>query len=638
MSTPLTYKRLLEEQEHQVQFAGLNSRTAANRATALRGFMKSNRLNADDVVGLELRAKFPEATEIFVEYLREQNRSSRDITNTLSALRPWKEATVAYDTAQALQAELPTPFVTALRSLTEGQNIASIRRRTDVPKDMLRGWLKGKRPRDSSAKYIRRLETYFGLERDSLIKLSGVKEVGQRPEGVGGPSQPIGYRKLIRELTSFNFYIKPDAASPLRKQWGDLLVYKTAASLSGKQGKKRSRKGKWRISPCPLTVKNDKSWWAFLPEVTASRPQYKEVASARFAWAKTSGYLGWLQLSPEEGGIGFTQSEVETLAWLAIPDFLEIYLDWTKERVNARNQGTIQHLGYIASLVRPEEGYLRQSPDLQATLPEAYRTRDWQELCDETFKLTQELTASYQDEIKVTRDSFAPIMHILQMPQPMDAIADMVQRMRADRPVAEPHKEAVWSRDLVLIKLLASNPLRMRNLAHLTWRADNTGELHQQEDGSWWIKIHKSRFKNTKGAAGSREFYECQVNQSAWTDIERYLRTYRPQLMLNPTDLFFLSTKTGAHKSDDAVPWADLSKRVSYLTAKYLYRCAGIGAHAFRHIVATSILKASGGDFRTAALVLHDRVATVEKHYAFLTANDGASKMSDLLQSSFSRM
>lgn len=49
----------------------------------------------------------------------------------------------------------------------------------------------------------------------------------------------------------------------------------------------------------------------------------------------------------------------------------------------------------------------------------------------------------------------------------------------------------------------------------------------------------------------------------------------------------------------------------------------------FRHIVATAILKASGGDFKTAALVLYDRVATVEKHYAFLTANEGGERMSE---------
>lgn len=67
-------------------------------------------------------------------------------------------------------------------------------------------------------------------------------------------------------------------------------------------------------------------------------------------------------------------------------------------------------------------------------------------------------------------------------------------------------------------------------------------------------------------------------------------------------------------------------------------RCAGINAHAFRHLVATSILKADGGDYKTAALVLNDRTQTVEKHYAGLRSNDGAERMGTLLKSQFNRM
>jgi integrase len=348
--------------------------------------------------------------------------------------------------------------------------------------------------------------------------------------------------------------------------------------------------------------------------------------------------LGWLRLAESEGGAGLPESQVHTLAWLAVPDYLERFLDWKKQRIKARSKGAIQFLATIASLVRPDTGYLRQSPELAATLPERYSTMDWNTLCDETFVHTQDLVAAYSDEIAVGRDSFAPIMHILQLPQPMDAVADMVQRMRLDRPVGDHLGEAIWSRDLVLIRILSSNPLRRRNLAHLTWRADNTGEIHQRVDGSWWIKLHKSRFKNVRGAAGDREYYEAQVNPSAWPDIQKYVKTYRPRLLRAPSDLFFVTSPKGPVKAAKAVPWVDLSKRVSELTHRYLYRCPGVGCHAFRHIVATSILKASGGDFRTAALVLYDRVATVEKHYAFLTANEGNSRMEELLQESFSRM
>ena len=139
-------------------------------------------------------------------------------------------------------------------------------------------------------------------------------------------------------------------------------------------------------------------------------------------------------------------------------------------------------------------------------------------------------------------------------------------------------------------------------------------------------------------------FETAQINSSVWLDIEKYINLHRPMLLKSPSDLFFLTGARGNNIKYDAsgnikhVPWADLGRRVKELTARYLYRCAGIGCHAFRHIVATAILKANGGDFKTAALVLYDRVATVEKHYAFLTANEGADRMATLLSDSFRRM
>ena len=651
MSEPLTYLRMLETLNRKVKTGSLNIQTAANRATTLRKFLEANFLKLDDIVGNEMRMNHPAALERFVAQLRLDNKSTRAISNTQSVFRHWKDAVVAHDTFEAIVAEKDTPFVAALKSVLTGQNIALVCRQTSISKDMLHGWLHGKLPRASNAKFIYRLESFFGLDKHSLIQLSGSKAPSTRVAG-GGETKPIQYRNTLGELTRIVFCLKPSPDSQLRTQWHEFLTYKTAATLLSKRdannvrssGKKRTRRGKWRISPCPLTVKTDSNWPCFLPvrDATNGAESMKEVASARIVWARVSAFLGWLRLEPKAGGMGMPPNQVETLAWLAHPSFIEGYMDWAKDRVKARNKGAIQFLALISSLVRPSAGYLRQTPELAETLPPDHRWESWDAMCDETFELVQDLVAAYDCELQVSRDSFEPIMHILQLPQPMEAIADMVQRMRAARPVANPRAEAIWARDIVLIKILASNPLRQRNLAHLTWRADNTGELHQRADKSWWLKIHKSKFKNAKGAAGDREFYECQVNSSAWLDIEKYIRLHRPKLGTGPSDLFFLThakSVTGSPRGEgSSLPWADLSKRVAELTARYLYRCAGVGCHSFRHIVATSILKAPGGDFKTAALVLYDRVATVEKHYAFLTASVGGDRMSELLASSFKRM
>lgn len=637
MRQPLTYSELFDTYQQRSLFENLNPQTSANRGVALRKFLEANCLFINDVVGPEMRMDFPAAVERFIRKLTAESKSARAISNTLSLLRTWKAMVVEADTVAAQQAGEDNAFVTNLKNLLREQNVALVARQAGIPLDMLRGWLLGKRPRGSSVKYITRLEKFFAVENNFLVLLSGAKAPGARVENVGGETKPIQYRNILGELTRVEFCIKPSLNSPLRNQWEKFLEYKTNA----RNIKKRTRRGKWRISPCPLMVPSDSNWWSFLPVKNGGQIELREVASARIAGAKVSAFLGWLRLDPEAGGAGIPPSEVETLAWLAHPAYIEQYLDWMKARVGARNKGATQFLAFLASLVRPSTGYLWQCPELANTLPDGHRPAEWHVMCQSTFDVVQELTAAYDDELEVTRDSFEPIMHILQLPQPMDAIVDMVQRMRADRPVTNARAEAIWSRDIVLIKLLASNPLRLRNLAHLSWRSDNSGELHQREDKSWWLKISKTKFKNTKGAAGDREYYECQVNPAAWRDIEKYLAVHRPKLLQANTDLFFLTANAGPRGRKDnerPVPWNDLGRRVKELTARYLYKCPGIGCHAFRHIVATSILKAPGGDFKTAALVLYDRVATVEKHYAFLTANEGGERMSTLLAASFSKM
>lgn len=303
----LTYQYLLDEQTRKIQLEGLNAQTAANRATALRNFLHANKMRLDDVVGDEMRLKHPEAIERLVHMLEAEGRSPRSISNTRAAFRPWHDAVIEHDTALALAAERGTPFVQALKSVLADAPVKRVARLASVPQDMLRGWLLGKQPRPSSAKYLMRIEAFFGLERSSLIRLAGVKPRGYKAQ-LGGPAAPIPYNQTVLALTQQPYCCKPEAGSPLRQQWYAYVAYKTAAVPT----LKRTKRGKWRISPCPLSPSTDANWWAF--------HDGKEVASARIAWHKTSSYLGWLSLSVERGGKGLPVDSVQTLAWLAIPN------------------------------------------------------------------------------------------------------------------------------------------------------------------------------------------------------------------------------------------------------------------------------------------------------------------------------
>ncbi len=622
MSQPLTYQQLIDTQARKVLLEDLNEHSVANRVSALNNFLKANHLDSSDVVGDEMRLHYPEAIERLIRHVERAGWSRRNMNNTRSLMRHWKSAVVEHDAIEAITAGQATPFMLALKSVIEGHAIKRVAREAGIPPDMLFGWLRGKVPRGSNERYLLRLEGYFGLERYSLVSISGIKRKGTR-QTVGPTPSPIQYSSIVSELSKTPFCLKPAIDSPLRNQWYEFLHYKTSAAPSFK----RTKRGKWRISPCPLIRNSPTNWASFYDG--------KEVASAQFAWYKISAYLGWLRLPTESGGVGMQENDVQTLAWLVVPEFIEGFLEWSKARIGKRNQSANQFLALIASLVRPRFGYLRQRPEYQSTLPNSYQDGDWEKFCDRQFEQTEQLLSSYSEEIEVSRDSFEPIRKIIQLPQPMDAIADMVQRMRADRPVGQPRQEIIWARDILLIKLLVSIPLRLRNLAHLTWKADNTGELYQRIDKSWWVRISKTRFKNARGAAGDNIF-DCQVHPSAWRDIERYLFQFRSKLMQSPTDLVFLSRLFPGNTTH--VPWRDLSKRVHALTTKYVVSSPGIHVHAFRHIVACSILKAEGGSYKVAALVLNDRVATVERHYSGLQSNDGTEQMAKLLEGPLSRM
>ena len=622
----LTYRNLLEKQKYFLTTKQVNSHTAANRATALRNFLRANSVSEDDVVGREMRSGFPEALEKFVLYLQETTTNSRSISNTRAALTPWRRWVVEDDTQRAVEAEKPTPFQAQLKAMLAGHSLTRVSRQCEVPYDMLLGWVKGKVPRLSNARMVARLESFFGVERGMLNSLTGHALAAIQRENAGVPS-PNEYRDTLGKLTKDEYWFRPSISSPLRRQWSDFTKYKTDEVPV----LERSTKGSWRISPLPLTANTAANWFVFMDG--------QEVASAKAGWSKVGGYLGWLGLSNERGGMAIPAEQLDTMAWFAVPGLFQKYLHWKKVRANNKyNSSAPESLGWLASLVRTEVGYFPQNAWLRETLPPEYQTEDWATMCSRQMTLCRKLTLALRGQIEISRDPFLPIKHILDLPKPMEALVDMIHRLRAERPIGNHKSEARWSRDIFMLKLLASNPLRLRQFAHMNWKADNTGNLYQKVDGSWWILWKTRYFKNALGAAGDAD-YDCPVQASVWPDIERYLFKHRPNLLRDDSAFVFLSSECGPVKQGAPhVPWKDLSRRVSVLTERHLWRCAGVGSHSFRHLVGTSIVKAGNGDFETAAAVLNDRIGTVKKHYGRFNGKDASGRMNDLLGDSFRRM
>lgn len=628
---PLTYQTLLQNQEQQVQLDQVSKQTAANRASALRLFLNAHHLTEQDVVGFEMRAEFSLAQKKLSEQLQAEGRTSRAITNIQSMLRRFREMVVAEDKMRAAAADADSPFRQAIRSLMEGQAVKRVAKQADISSDMIFGWLKGKEPRPSNAKFIHRLESFFGIEQGSLTVLAGIKE-GKRPAPTVGEAPKNEYRERLRSIKGTRLLLTVPPESPMRRQWAHLIGYKVAPVPV----LQRSAKARWTVSPLPIHEETPTNWYQFLDG--------KEVPSAHPNWTQVASYLGWLGLPTSEGGQGIPESELHTLAWLAVPEFVERYIEWRKNRTGGIVSNSIAtFLGILAWMTHPEMGYLTQQPHLKKTLPLEFQASEWQNQCVQQFRYCAQLKQAYRAEFRPSRDPFQAIRPILDLPRPMDAIVDMIQRMRAARPVGGATiNEAIWSRNMVLIKLLVSNPLRMRNIASLRWTPSNKDGFHpqtecslyQRSDKSWWIFVPKQLLKNRRGVA-VRD-YDAPVHESAWPDLERYLFKHRPLLMSSPTDLVLLTDKS--KKDAPHKPFSTLSSTVKLLTKRYLWKCPGICAHAFRHLVASAILKSPMGTTKIAALVLNDKESTVEAHYAGLHSGDGSARMAELLAESFSRM
>lgn len=641
---PLTYEKLIEYQTTRVSSGQLNAQTAANRVTALRTFLRANHVQEIDIVGSEMRAQHSVAIETMTAELRSLGHSNRSISNTRAAVTPWRQAVIEDDTTRALLAQAPAPFTTELQKVLGSLPIKRIARHAGIPADMLRGWTKGGMPRHSNAMYLRRLESFFGLQRNSLVQLAGIVANPQCANRVGEP-ESISYREKLGGRTRERYFLAPKIDARIREQWTALLRHKTdlVSDLL------RSSNGRWTFSPLSVRSPTPATWWGFLDGI--------EVPTARIAWANIAAYLGWLALSAEKGGMAVPLEELDTLAWLAVPGYVGRFVAWQHARAGNKYTGAIfEFFAMMAWLLRPGDGYLFQLPAMQFTLPARFHVRAWSDMCTEQFFYCKKLGQALLAERRPGRNSFEPLNQVLQLHQPLEAVADMLQRMRRDRPVGSDIAEAIWSRDILLIKLLVSNPLRLRNIATLTWspdfrdgyHGDNQCALYQRPDGSWWIYVPKCDFKNRRRLA--MQDYDSPVHRNAWPDIERYIFRHRPTLMRCPTDLLFLAREHGRGKNNNTQnqsecrvteehrPFMDITRRVYYLTKRYLWKCDGIGMQAFRHIVATAILKTDEGSVKTAALVLNDRETTVEKHYSGLRSGDGAVRMAELLAPTLAKM
>lgn len=191
MTEPVTYQKLFEIQDRLLAQGAVKPQTAANRASVLRSFLRFANVHVDDPVGPEFRMDHSARVREFAAQLEQAGRSTRNVSNTLAALRPWRDLVVSLDTERALAGDNLGPFNGAFKRLMEGQAVRGVARQTGIPLAMLHGWLKGKKPRLSNEKYIRRIELHFGVESGDNTSELGPSTHFASDSGRNVPTKPL---------------------------------------------------------------------------------------------------------------------------------------------------------------------------------------------------------------------------------------------------------------------------------------------------------------------------------------------------------------------------------------------------------------------------------------------------------------
>jgi hypothetical protein len=606
---------------------------AANAVSALAMFLQERQISPTDMVGSTLRMSFYRERDAHLATLRPR-RSNEYIKNRGCLLGHWHRFIVRLDQEAATLDRAATPLQTALKAALSVRRIKTVARLAKVPLATLRRWVAGSLPRPGTDRYLTSLERAFELPPRALTDLLPYNAVRRAESHVDSPA--IEYRLRLGRLTQDPYRLHRDLVLPgLRAEWRALLAYKTLASGIQRASGAITHVERLRGALATESSTSKKQWRLVPPDRSEilSEARWVDVyhgricVTANICFHNLASFMGWAQLAPERGGRGMASEDVQTLGIFCDQEMLEAYLEWRVERSEGINSWVPKFLAFAGMLLHPDTGFLTTRPDIGARC--GFEPTAWLARCKTVHAWTNAYKRKISELVAPGRDPADPIRSALDMPMPLEPFVHAIRRMETCWPSTGGEAEAIHARDLLLMALVLSNPLRAHNLRRLTYRPDNTGQLRQTSTGEWRIVIESANFKNMKGAA--KDNYDQAVDVAVWPHIRRYLKDYRKVLGGSRPELVFVASENPNQ------PWKSLGRRFAALTKRFVPGCPGVGPHSIRHIVATAIIMAGGG-VELAASTLHDRVETVRRHYALLLASHGDRGRKETLGSILAEM
>lgn len=642
-----TYKQLAEH-----HCANLKKGDAENHRSALKEWLSHKGLTPESVVGGEFGDHFESELGTHLQYLRTKPHrrkgkvvrglDERTVGNKERMLRNWRGALaelIAAGVEKAEAAHFPKNIPEALRHLVKRKGVTPHRfaREAVVCPSNFRNWHSGRTNPSAGEKTVeafKKIERFCELDDGKLTSLIR-PTFKRRPEGEVDdvPRSAFARRQRTSVHEKYKLYDFPPA---LKAEWDELKALMTTALEPDGLIK---RNGYWFVDPetgkCPTAGKNMNTLASFFGYLSLP------VEGRRFYLPERKGKEGGKKAEGEKPaepeftvvkGKGFSE-DCLTLALMTDVPLLKSYIEFVKGRAGGvYNTETEQIINLCNMLLRKGTGFVRQHPEYGARLQPPVPAEEWDARCEDAhqrfrFQLNQ---LKKNSQIVQSRDIEEPIDFILKDRYPIRHLYRLADLMEADMP--EPTAgvlRAVAFRDMFLVRFLTANPLRIKHFSLVIWRADNTGNLYQEADGSWWLRFPKDAFKNRRRLKKSNpnRKYVAPLPCSLWPYVEEYLFKHRPLLLgADDCDFVFRPGLTGGsvtERGSNTEPMCEdsLSKTLRDNAREYL-RCIGFGAHAYRHIIATDYMKNHPGGVMVAASILHDTPEMILKCYGHLQHAD----------------
>ena len=449
----------------------------------------------------------------------------------------------------------------------------------------------------------------------------------------------------------YEYYFRPaEVRSPLlHSELIDFCAFKLPTDTTTMfSERKLKRRGIWRLRPIADYQVDE---WK-LPYTTASGGTMVAPTGA-VMMNNIAAYFGALySLDP----VKYAPAKY-SLAWMCDSSLMQIVVNFLTKRLSY-NTFVEMVVKCGKTFAGAEHGFVAQQPAvfenrLFAPLPPGQGWSEWIASQHDRLLSGLHVVAEGGKAKFSTRNAKEPIQRYLDWEAPTLVFDMLINKMNEElsNPQLRRMGRLALRRDITLVRMLSEQPLRAFIYGNLTGglvtdekgnvtsENSNHGQLYRkyQPDGSylWAIRLTADDFKNWRTA--QKKKYDVCFSRETTEEIDIYLREVRVHFPFNAGRVF---TSWSCIKRKNVEPENQVEEkyaRTKYLEAKISERTLllggpAFGMHAWRHLIATEIIRNVEGGYQKAAEVLHDEPKTVMDAYSDVQAKHGSSKWIERLE------